>query len=509
MVIKINLFFSTFSNFVIFFVLFIIGSAWAYHCFKKGHKYVLTPAICISLLLLVIWGMIAGIDVDEIEHLHCTWMVYSGFVPFKDFWQHHAPIFWVILAPIFGILKPSVSVIALSRIFSAFIFVLIVFAGWKVAQKAWQGQARLSVYLLIAFVSSVVGDFLCFRPDLFTTLFLLLFIYLCLEIPGRKLSPSFFAGVAFGIAASFLFKQYLLFFLPFFIILKEKSGLRIAKSSAYLLGVCCGVLPLMLYLFDKGIVREFVFWVFAYNRKRIVFSVDFPVAIGAVGVYGVYLLLRRYRDFRDSGALILFIAFCLSTISSFTHTLTPFYNYNIGLWFMLCAVTGSGRSLYDLTGRLSSLCQKSLAAGLFLSLILSLSIVAVGSHKNTYFSTDKKIVSQLITYSAQDTCLAILPYHPVFATDVSRLYAFWQFHLSDRYPEVRDDIIGRGIAKEIMRIKPAVVLFHLNGRDFLLDLFQKRLISKTDYNNMIIFFKSGYTLKDIEGNKYFIRNDKL
>ena len=37
---------------------------------------------------------------DNVEHLHSTWLVAYGKVPYRDFFQHHNPLMWYIFAPI-------------------------------------------------------------------------------------------------------------------------------------------------------------------------------------------------------------------------------------------------------------------------------------------------------------------------------------------------------------------------------------------------------------------------
>lgn len=37
---------------------------------------------------------------DNVEHLHATWLVAYGKVPYRDFFQHHNPLMWYIFAPI-------------------------------------------------------------------------------------------------------------------------------------------------------------------------------------------------------------------------------------------------------------------------------------------------------------------------------------------------------------------------------------------------------------------------
>lgn len=38
-------------------------------------------------------------DTDELEHLHAALLVSHGNVPFRDFFEHHGPAFWSLLAP--------------------------------------------------------------------------------------------------------------------------------------------------------------------------------------------------------------------------------------------------------------------------------------------------------------------------------------------------------------------------------------------------------------------------
>ncbi len=47
------------------------------------------------------WGLAARryFDTDELEHLHAALLVAHGNVPFRDFFEHHGPAFWSLLAP--------------------------------------------------------------------------------------------------------------------------------------------------------------------------------------------------------------------------------------------------------------------------------------------------------------------------------------------------------------------------------------------------------------------------
>jgi hypothetical protein len=150
-----------------------------------------------------------------------------------------------------------------------------------------------------------------------------------------------------------------------------------------------------------------------------------------------------------------------------------------------------------------------MVVGVFLSLILSPNIISVVTPKNNYTNANKAVIVQLMKYCADDACLVMLPYHPIFAYDATWLYSYWQFYYTDEFPEVKKEIINKNMCEQIKRSRPAVVACTLNKKDFLLELFQKGLISKEDYKNLATFLEANYTVKRIGKNRYYVRNDKL
>ncbi|MDD5254550.1 MAG: hypothetical protein PHR11_00670 [Candidatus Omnitrophica bacterium] len=498
-------------NLFLFLLLFAGSSAWVYYCITRGRKDLLVPPLVFSVALILMWWRIAPIGHDELEHLHCSWMVYSGLTPFKDFWQHHAPLFWIVCAPAFKFLKPSGFVFELARVFSAFLAVIAVYVGWKIARRVWQGEARFSMYMLIVFASSSMAEFLRLRPDLFMIIFLLLCVYLCLGIPGKRVSPSFFAGVSFGIAASFIFKQYLIFLLAPLVIMKAGGRLRFAKLSVYFLGFCLGVFPLALYLVRTGTVGDFIYWVYDFNRMRLVFAAMIPVAVGCIGVWGACVLLRRYRESGDHKAFVILAAFCLSTASSLKHTFVEYEcAYSLAFWLLLCAIAAAGIPLPGIGLKNLSPRWRSIIAGSFLSILFFVNVTSLErEEKNLSFTHTKEIMVELSKYAAGDSCLTLLPYHPVFCRDATRLYSYWQFSLITRFPKLRSDVTDRDMGGQILAARPAVVQFSHTGRNFLLELFQKRLITGNDFKRIMTLLQKDYTLKWIGTNRYYVRKDKL
>jgi hypothetical protein len=305
-------------NVLIFLLLASFIAIWAY--LKRSNKPAisLTPFIVLNFLLLLAWAGLYRVDHDETAHLHLSWLVSQGFIPYRDFWQHHPPFFWVVLAPLIKFLPPTSAIFDISRIASGVLFLVNACFGWQIAKKCWQEKANFKVYVLLLSSGSIYSQFLILRPDNLMIFFLLSGVYISFEVGGRRLAPSLLAGVSFGLATSFLPKQYLLLALPVIAVFTGEKKSRIIKLPLYFLGLIVGILPLFSYLFGNHIFKDFIFWVLNFNRRIIVASVYFPLVIGALGGWGACLLFKRWKEFSETKSLLVFFVFFLSTFSSIT-----------------------------------------------------------------------------------------------------------------------------------------------------------------------------------------------
>jgi hypothetical protein len=326
---------------------------------------------------------------------------------------------------------------------------------------------------------------------------------------GSKLLPALFSGMAFGLAASFTFKQYLLFFLPIIISFLNRNKSGILKIFIYLAGLLIGGLPLVSYLIKKGILKEFIYWALNFNTEKIVVSASLPIAIFILGTGGAYLLFRHYLESRNNRALIFLSAFCLSTLSSLTSPINVAGGYYLGFWFILCAILSSGFRITEVTQSISSLAKRSVILGLVFSLLIAPNLLTVAGYTKIHFYEDKKVISKLMAYAGSNTCFLILPLHPIFNRDATRLYSDWQYYFAAIHWKVKKDAKSEDIAGAIVNYRPAVILYRYNGRLFVFDLFLKDLISQEDVTRLISFLRSNYTVKRIGEEKYYIRNDRL
>ena len=57
---------------------------------------------------------------DNVEHIHSSFMVANGMVPYRDFFQHHNPLMWYMFAPLVKIFEYNVVILEIVCFISFF-----------------------------------------------------------------------------------------------------------------------------------------------------------------------------------------------------------------------------------------------------------------------------------------------------------------------------------------------------------------------------------------------------
>lgn len=162
-------------------------------------------AFSIGLLYWVIIYSGSG-DGDTLEHVHSSWLVYSGKMPYKDFFQHHNPLLWYIGAPVVGAFEYSLRAVDAANVLAATSTVLSMLYIYKI-HKNFLGSA-LGGLVAVAFFAFPHNSLYNkdFKPDNFMVLCLVSGIYYLLCYIKQKgllnLSLSFLL-----LFASFMFTQ--------------------------------------------------------------------------------------------------------------------------------------------------------------------------------------------------------------------------------------------------------------------------------------------------------------
>ena len=106
----------------------------------------------------------ARLDPDESEHLHAAWLVGDGRVPFLDFWDHHAPLFFYLLAPLTRALADSPHVYVAARLLMSATSAIALVLVYRLARRL-SAAAAIAAVLLLAFLSSFADQTTEVRPD--------------------------------------------------------------------------------------------------------------------------------------------------------------------------------------------------------------------------------------------------------------------------------------------------------------------------------------------------------
>ncbi|MBU0761569.1 MAG: hypothetical protein KKD39_00955, partial [Candidatus Altiarchaeota archaeon] len=48
---------------------------------------------------------------DDVENLHASWLVYRGYIPYRDFFEHHTPLTWYVLSPLFNFYMDDIRIL--------------------------------------------------------------------------------------------------------------------------------------------------------------------------------------------------------------------------------------------------------------------------------------------------------------------------------------------------------------------------------------------------------------
>ncbi len=223
----------------------------------------------ISLYALIFSGFQI---VDEFEHLHASWLISIGKVPYVDFFEHHHPLLWYVSAPIVGLFYDNVAVFyvmrGISLIFSLltlwYLYQIVLFWGDK--KSAW-----LAIALALGNIITLYNIYQ-FRPDNFMNLgFIAGLYYLLLYL--KKLSLKYLILSFLSFTFSLLFLQKISFLLVIvecillWLLATKKISLKDVTLSAL---PAVGILFIFLgYLTYKQALPEYLELNFRFNQALV------------------------------------------------------------------------------------------------------------------------------------------------------------------------------------------------------------------------------------------------
>jgi len=298
----------------------------------------ITPWAALACMLIVaipfvlrLWLLqTRGYNPDELEHLHWSWCVWSGLLPYVDYFDHHTPWLHFFLSPWFAlydvgrVADDAIAFITLGRRFM-WVFAAGILVATFVLGKRWRdARTGLVAAVFLSYTIFFLNKSLEIRPAVPAAALLVGSVMLSLTGVRRVLASApgaagrlLASGLLLGAAA--MFTQKVLFVGPGFaavtlwLIGDPRLGRpvheRLRLAGVQFLGFLIPVAATLLYFTSKGALGAFVESNFLVNTRWPGLSAGpFVTELAARDPWFVLfclggLLLAAGRSFRRDDAL--------------------------------------------------------------------------------------------------------------------------------------------------------------------------------------------------------------
>jgi len=460
------------------------------------------------------------LDWDEVEHLHVAWLMAQGQIPFKDFFQHHTPTFWLLLMPLMKVLPPGAYIVEVARTLALLCSLV---TGWLlikiVRELTPQKYITVTALLLWALVLGAF-EFCQLRPDLLGNVLILW--SLLIIIRRRGVMEVVASGLLIGLAASLTPKYAPLLGMYLVCVWFEAGGWQraIKHSILHVVGFVTGLIPMVIWLVQVGQLSAVKTWVIDFNKDP-----KLQVLLMVPLVLLSFSIIHWVRIRTDQFIKISFFERMLITGSIITmlmFAIQPFHKsqYGMQMLVLLLIVTGASEFL-NLTQKLIQT-RHYILIGLLLGLLASRPVV-----HTFYFLYEweyywgRQQIGQLLEQAHQGPVFLVAPAHPIFVYDATDIYHPWQWNKWLERPEIQDRLTG--LVDQIISRRPTVITAghvrsssakgqatakYIPGMDTTSEwLLQNDCITQADAQKLERFLYQNYRLVKIVWEYCWVRDD--
>lgn len=422
-------------------------------------------------------------DPDEFEHSHAAWCVFKGMLPYKDFFEHHTPWYYYLLAPFFrwfavdqsfdGARRFLLFARGSSLVLDAISVILVALLG-GLGTGANRRRVGLLAGLLLAAAPVFIEKTLEIRPDVLALPFFIGALGLLSrgllepeEAARRRL--RWFVGGGLSLGAAIMCTQKMLFVLPGALTAlglwtlagpPRRKWQRALAVMAMLGGVALPCLLTWTAFAAKGGGWAFLHNNFLMNVKwRLrsgrhvgeVLETAWPVA--ALALLGIAVALHRFRrePRRHHGELLL-IGTLGGLLAGIAVMPVPFLQYYLMPLAVTCVLAAEGLHF------LVNLTPHRVRPWLLVGVTLPLLLFPVADLRQAVTRRDPRQLARL-RYVLDHTAPEDTVMDGWLGTGVFRPHAFHYFFM---HPELRamlspEDIDGYVKALETGKSRPALV----------------------------------------------------
>ncbi|MCM1324625.1 MAG: glycosyltransferase family 39 protein [Acetobacter sp.] len=208
---------------------------------------------------------------DNVEHIHSTWLVAYGKIPYKDFFQHHNPMLWFIFAPFIKFSSDALFLLDMAHAIGILGGILTFYIVYKISTRFFAVSSYSTLLSLLILCPPYFYVF-CFNynPDTYMALCYAAGLYYLFSYwENPKLTSLSFAFTAFFLA--FLFTQKILMIyavlgvISVVVFYKEKTS--ISDIIFALLLPLCGTLLFVAYLYYYDALELYIESNYLFNVR--------------------------------------------------------------------------------------------------------------------------------------------------------------------------------------------------------------------------------------------------
>ena len=131
----------------------------------KSERLLLWSTAAVSLILRAIALVNYRFDADEQQHLHVTWGWVDGQIPYRDFFDNHAPLFHLVTAPILALFGERSDILHWMRVPMLLLFALMIGGTYILGRRLYDERVGLWAAVLLSLFPPFFLKSLEFRTD--------------------------------------------------------------------------------------------------------------------------------------------------------------------------------------------------------------------------------------------------------------------------------------------------------------------------------------------------------
>jgi hypothetical protein len=224
---------------------------------------------------------------DEYQHTHIAWNSYQGLILYKDFFEHHGPLYAFFNSFILSNLEnpASFDTLILFRKISFVAFCLILIMIFFITNKIFKERFDYAFIAIttLTFWPAVVGTTCQVRPDTLQNLLMLIgFYFLISHIDSSSNKKLILAGLFFGFMLMFNFKTIIIIIAIIITIIIQSIQEKENKKLLDLLFLLVSIIFIFgitsFYFYSNGAFSKFIQHTIIENFSRFADrKVNFPI----------------------------------------------------------------------------------------------------------------------------------------------------------------------------------------------------------------------------------------